>query len=429
MSSQSPRELTSRHNIVLVRWVLIIATSYLLLFAQPSGAVSARVGLFVAAYLASNLALSGLLPRLYSRRRFDIAVVLFDTVAVSIAILLTRDSGSDLFPIYFLVVFLGALTQRLTLLVAAAVLISVVHLSTILQFVSLHDLLINGYVLRIPFLLAVALFLGYEVEGTYRRERAAAAAARKRRRIDFLSAVTHDLKNPLGVIQSLAELLLDGSAGALTPEQAALTRRIHASAAHVLQLAVNSLDATRLRSGYLSLLRTPANLADIVERVVSRSRTASDLKSIALRWSADPPPPVVAIDVLQMERVVANLVDNAIKYTPPGGTVTVTLSTFPGQLVLDVRDNGPGIPPAELPAIFGKYRRRAATIGIDGSGLGLFIVKGIVEAHGGSVAAQSTEGAGTCITVRLPTAQTDRRATVPDVTSPTSRRCWRLLWS
>lgn len=174
MRSQSSRELTSRHNMVLVRWVLIIATSYLLLFSRPAAAISPSVGLFIAAYLASNIGLAAILARIHSRRRFDIGVVLFDSVAVSIAIMLTRNAGSDFFPVYFLVVFLGALTQRLGLLVGAAVLISLVHVSTISQFVSPHDLLLNGYMLRVPFLLAVALFFGYEVEGTYQRERAGA---------------------------------------------------------------------------------------------------------------------------------------------------------------------------------------------------------------------------------------------------------------
>jgi signal transduction histidine kinase len=393
--------------MVLVRWVLIIATSYLLLFSRPAAAISPSVGLFIAAYLASNIGLAATLARIHSRRRFDIGVVLFDTVAVSIAIMLTRNAGSDFFPVYFLVVFLGALTQRLGLLVGAAVLISLVHVSTISQFVSPHDLLLNGYMLRVPFLLAVALFFGYEVEGTYQRERAVAAAARKRRRTEFVSAITHDLKNPLSVIQSLAELLLDGDAGALTPKQAALTRRIHASVVHVLKLAVNLLDATRINAGHLTLLRTPANLAEIVERAVMHARSASDLKDIELRWSAAPHPPIVAIDALQIERVVANLLDNAIKYTPPGGAVTTTISTLPGAMILDICDNGPGILPAELPTIFEKYRRRTASIGIDGTGLGLFIVKAIVEAHGGSVSAQSTVGQGTTMTVRLPTAAAD----------------------
>ncbi len=429
MKSQSIRELTSRHNMVLVRWVLIIATSYLLIFSRGASTVSPGVALFIAFYLASNIALSAALPRLHSRPRFDIAVVVFDTVAVSIAILLTRNGGGDFFPVYFLVVFLGALTQRLGLLVGAAVLISIVHVSTISQFVSIHDLLSEGYILRIPFLLAVALFFGYEVESTYQRERLADAAARKQRRVDFMAAITHDLKNPLGVIQSLSELLLDGSAGALTPEQASLARRIHASVVHVIQLAVNSLDATRIKSGHLTLLRTPASLADIVERVVVRARSASDLKEIALQWSAQPAPPLVAIDVLQMERVVANLLDNAIKYTPPGGNVGATITTLAGELTLEVSDNGPGIPSAELPTIFDKYQRRAATIGIAGTGLGLFIVKAIVAAHGGTVDAHSTVGAGTSITVRLPTAQADSQAAGARILHSTPRRCWRLSWN
>jgi len=427
MSPHSTRELTSRNNILLIRWVLIIATSYLLLFTRPAATVSAATGLFIAAYLASNIALGAALPHVHSRRRFDMVVVLFDIIAISGAILLTRNSGSDFFPVYFLIVFLGALTQRLSLLVGAAVLISVVHLSTISQYVSVHDLFLQGYMLRIPFLLAVALFFGYEVESTYQRERVAAAAARRRRRIDFLSAVTHDLKNPLGVIQSLADLLLDGTAGPLTAQQASLTRRIHASAMHVLQLAVNSLDATRIRSGHLTPLRTPASLADIVERAVLRARSACDLKDIELQWSADPPPPLVAIDVLQLERVVANLLDNAIKYTPSGGRIRLTLATHPGELALAVEDNGPGIPPAELPLIFHKYRR-VATLGIEGSGLGLFIVKAIVDAHGGIVDAQSTLGLGTTVTVRLPTAQTDARAVLRGAKPRLSRRGWYLSW-
>jgi signal transduction histidine kinase len=428
MSNLPARELTSRHHMVLVRWVLIVATAYLLLFTRPAGATSVVVGLFIAAYLTSNIVLAAALPRLRSRRRLDTGVVLFDTAAVSVAILLTRN-GSDFFPVYFLVVFLGALTQRASLLAGAAVAISVVHLSTLAQFVSLHDLLMKGYLVRIPFLLAVGVFFGYEVEVAARRERAAEAAARKRRRVDFLAAATHDLKNPLSVIQSLAELLLDDTAGPLSPEQSALTRRIHASVVHVIQLAVNSLDATRIRSGHLSLLRTPANLADIVERVVLRARSAADVKGIALRCSAEPPPPTAALDVLQIERVVANLIDNAVKYTPPGGSVTTTIAARRGELVLDVRDDGPGIPTSELPAIFGKYRRRAATSGIEGTGLGLFIVKAIVEAHGGSVDAQSTVGVGTTLTVRLPTtpAGTSRPLT-GDLPVPMHGRR-RLSWS
>lgn len=429
MRSQSSRELTSRHNVVLVRWVLIIATSYLTLFSRPIGEVPPSVGLFVAAYLASNVVLSAVVTRIYSRRQLDIGVVLFDSVAVSIALALTKNVAADFFPVYFLVLFLGALTQRLGLLVGAAVLLSVVHLSTISQFVSLHEMLANGYLLRIPFLLAVALFFGYEVDSMSQRERAASAAARKRQRTESVSAIIHDLKNPLGVIQSLAELLLDGDAGALMPEQAALTRRIHASVQHVLKLAVNLLDATRIDAGRLTLLHAPAQLADIVERAVLRARSASDLKDIELRFSAAPRPPTGDLDALQIERVIANLLDNAIKYTPHGGAVTVTIAALPSELILDVRDNGPGIPPAELPAIFEKYRRRLATSGIDGSGLGLFIVKAIVEAHGGSVAADSVLGEGTRITVRLPTARADLRQAPLAVTPAAAPARWKLSWS
>jgi len=382
-------------TLLMLRWVLIIATSYLMLFSRSGSETPPTVALFVAAYFASNVALTALLPHIPSQHLLNVGIVLFDTVAISFGLALTDNISNDFFVLYFLVVFLGALTERIGLVVGAAVVSSMVHLTTLSQFVGVDQLLQSGYILRIPFLFVVALFFGHLVEDE--------ARARELMRAEFLSTTSHDLKNPLGVIQNQAELLLDGEAGPLTADQVNLIRHIHASARHVTTLSQNLLNAARIESGRLVLQRTSENLRHVVEAAVWFARSASDLKQITLRFTTDPDLPVVAIDFTQMERVVANLLDNAIKYTPAGGAVEVSIHRTIGHIALVVRDNGPGIAPEELPSLFEKYHRQANNSRVAGSGLGLFIVRAIVEAHGGTVDVESALGKGTAMIVRLPT--------------------------
>jgi signal transduction histidine kinase len=123
--------------------------------------------------------------------------------------------------------------------------------------------------------------------------------------------------------------------------------------------------------------------------------------------------------------VVSNLLDNAIKYTPAHGTVIVSTHWSLEQLELTIRDNGPGVPAAELPRLFTKYQRGTDSTRVEGSGLGLFIVKGIVEAHGGTVQAESADGQGTTVTVRLPTGLRD--STLASLPSTLPSDGWRAL--
>src|SRR5262249_28257590 len=151
-----------------------------------------------------------------------------------------------------------------------------------------------------------------------------------------------------------------------------------------------------------------------------------DLKGVTVRFAPDPGLPTVDVDSLQMERVLSNLLDNAIKYTPAHGTVIVSTHWSLEHLEVKIRDNGPGVPAAELPRLLAKYRRGAESARVEGSGLGLFIVKAIVEAHGGTVEAESEQGHGTTVTVRLPSSLRDP-ALAPISSAPPSDS-WRTLW-
>jgi len=397
----SPASSSTTQAVLLLRWVLIIATSYLVVFSHPLAQNSGAVGLFVAAYFASNVILTELLPRFRSAYRFDVCVVLVDTAMVSIGLALTGATSSEFYVVYFIVMFLCALTERLGLVVVAATLISAAQLYTEARFLGLQHLMTPAYMLRVPFLFVVAMFFGNLVRDARRREHEEEESRARERRMQLLSGISHDLKNPLGVIQSLGALLLDGDAGPLNEQQTDLVRRIHASTRHVITMALNLIDAARIEAGRMTLQRQPVRLEELVEDALLLACSASDLKGVTLESTVDPDVPTVQLDAVQMERVISNIVGNAIKFTPPGGTVSLGVHRAGREILLVVRDSGSGIDPAELANVFEQYRRRAAS-GVVGSGLGLFIVKAIVEAHGGTVTVDSVIGTGTTVTVRLP---------------------------
>lgn len=393
--------LNKIEGVLLLRWVLIIATSYLVLFSRPVRPLG--VDLFVAAYLASNIALRALLPRMPSEYFFDAAVVVFDASMVSIGLALTGTASSQFFVMYFVVVFLSALTERIELVVGAAVLVSATHLYGTAQFTGVAPLLSPGYALRVPFLFAVALFFGHLVGESRGRERAAEDARARALRMEFLSTFSHDLKNPLGVIQALTRLLLEGDGGPLSERQKNLAQRLDATTQHVITLALNLIDAGRVDAGWLALHRRATNLATVVEDALLLARSASVTKGVALDCAVAPDLPLVCVDPVQVERVITNVVGNAIKFTPTEGTVSLSVGRAAAdEVVLEIRDNGAGIPPSELPGIFDKYRGQAPNSPIEGSGLGLFIVEAIVKAHGGRIAISSAVGQGTTVTVHFP---------------------------
>src|SRR5580765_371817 len=133
------------HAIVLLRWVLIVATSYLVVFSRPLSEVTPAMGLFVAAYLASNIVVTELLPRLRSAACLEWVLVVIDIAALSLAIVLTGSPGHDLFVLYFAVLFLSALSERIGLIVGAALLITIAHLYTVSRFVDVGVLFQQGY--------------------------------------------------------------------------------------------------------------------------------------------------------------------------------------------------------------------------------------------------------------------------------------------
>jgi signal transduction histidine kinase len=229
----------------------------------------------------------------------------------------------------------------------------------------------------------------------------AEAEAASRGKDELLAMLGHELRNPLSAITNAVHLL-----GKLTPEPPMARRAVEIvgrQTAHLAHLVDDLLDVARITSGRIVLTRRPLELGEIVQRTMATLATSG--RTGQHRVSVDVEPTWVDADETRIEQVLTNLVGNAVKFTPAGGAIDVSLRVADGHAVLRVRDSGAGIDPAMLPRIFDLFVQgdRALHGGPGGLGLGLTLVRRIVELHGGRVDAESRgRGDGACFTVRLP---------------------------
>jgi signal transduction histidine kinase len=223
-----------------------------------------------------------------------------------------------------------------------------------------------------------------------------------RQREEFVAMLTHDIKSPLHVVMGAADMLLEENKKTGSNREQALIRNLIDSALTINSLVVNYLDFTKIEAVGVNLNKHPVAIADILTRLHRRYETSAHRRALTLGLCLTADLPQVDADPVALERVFANLVSNAIKFTPSGGRVTISSKIDPRGIVVAVTDNGPGILPEEVPFIFAKYRRAVNTARQDGAGLGLFIAKSLVEAHGGKIDVHSDPGRETRFEVFLP---------------------------
>lgn len=222
-----------------------------------------------------------------------------------------------------------------------------------------------------------------------------------RLRNGFVNMVVHDLRNPLTVIHGFSELLRTGRMGVLSEAQESAVKAIESGADDLRSLVDELLGTAELLNGEVRIDPTRTDVAGLVRDAVARAEAYADGK-VALRVKA-PPLAVVNADARRLGQVLDNLLSNAVKYTPAGGTVSARV--LAGEPVtVEVADTGIGIPDEELPSLFSPFFRAstAMTSGSIGTGLGLCVVKAIVEAHGGAVSVRSAVGRGTTVAFELP---------------------------
>ena len=232
------------------------------------------------------------------------------------------------------------------------------------------------------------------------RRRQPDQTALERERDTFLSDVAHELKTPLTVVRGTAEALSDGVVPA--DETDLYYARILRETDAMTRLVSDLLDVTRLRTGRIPFAPRDVDLTVLAQGVVDGIRALAERKGVALDLECEPLP-VVLLDHDRIRQLLVILLDNALKHTPEGGTVTLSLSREGKTILLRVRDTGCGIPAEDLPYLFERfYRADPDESGIPGTGIGLSLARQIVLLHEGTVDVTSEIGKGTCFTVGIP---------------------------
>ena len=416
----------SKGLFVVLRYVFIVAASYLVIYQEAGPTVGAGPAVMIAIALASNVVLS-MLPQQYAFAWYvEAPIMIADTLWVSWALHTTGATGRELFLLYFFVLFLAWVGERQWMAVAGSTAVSLVNL-----YWSPHATIWNSRdLLRVVFFYAVALFYGH-VLGQVRHERQRAdrgfAWARaleqkvsertdqlrilynasleaSRLKSEFVASISHELRTPLNVILGYTEMLLDHEAMTSREEHDRLVVRARTAACGLLQLVDSVLDLGKLDTG-----KVPVELAPLaIDRwlVEQRDRDRLPLQpGVECSWTIAPRVPTIRTDAAKLRIVLDNLVNNAIKFTSQG-TIVVALRhlTDRDAVELCVEDTGPGIGRQDLTRIFEPFHQ--APNGKDhrlgGVGLGLAIVDRYVRLLGGTVAVESKPGRGTRFAVVLP---------------------------
>lgn len=221
---------------------------------------------------------------------------------------------------------------------------------------------------------------------------------------EFIAMVTHELRSPIASVEQQLTVILNKMAGEVTEKQEQLLSRAKERTKGLLDLIRDLLDLSKIEAGKMIQYKESLLLQEVIQRVVDLMRAEAEGKKIDLQFLAPSKISLINADRSSTEGIFTNLISNAIKYTPEGGKVWVTLSEEGGFVKATVSDTGIGIRREDLPRIFDKFYRvkTTETRQIVGTGLGLSIVKSIVDAHLGSISVESEVGKGTTFTVLLP---------------------------
>lgn len=225
-----------------------------------------------------------------------------------------------------------------------------------------------------------------------------------RMKSDFISLASHQLRTPLSAIKTYSHMLIDGFMGPISPSQKKSLRTIVSASNRMNELISTLLNVSRIESGNVVISPKNVNLNHLCDEVFRELALTANTKDIKLSCKLPEKPVIIKADNLLTKEIMVNLVSNAVKYTPEHGEVHLAIRRQGGQALISVKDNGMGIPKSAQNKIFTKFYRAHNVVRQEtsGTGLGLYLVKGLVEALSGSIWFESTEHVGTTFFVKLP---------------------------
>jgi PAS domain S-box-containing protein len=221
---------------------------------------------------------------------------------------------------------------------------------------------------------------------------------------EFIALVSHELRTPLTAIQGYTELVLDGTTGELNDDQRTSLVAIDRNSTRLFRLINDLLFVAQVNAGKMSVAIEDVDLVEIAAEAIADARPRAEAAQVALEFECILTPTVRA-DRVRLAQVFDNLISNAIKFTPAGGRVGLSISMVGEDAMIVVADSGMGITPEDQQRLFTRFFRTKAAAKIQGTGLGLSITKAILDAHHGSISVESELGRGTRFTVTVPTSE------------------------
>lgn len=443
-SEESSETIARARAFILLRFTLIIATASMLLAeVGPSGFLWVPLALFSAALL-SNVVAVFLPPTFTELPLFTTAVVIGDTVWITIALLATGKFTADFFYLYFFVLFLAAMGENLRLIVLGAVVVCSAYVVTVLATGSAFRVLETQFLIRLPFLFAVAIFYGYLVDRLRRekqrahgerlvieglrssrnsleeanralqseiREREAAQEELRRAnerlqelsdvKSRFFTTVSHEVKTPLTAIKNALSLIRSQrDPGA----ERQLLDMVQRNADRLNLIISDMLDMSRVESGVLRIRAESVRLSDLVPPILQSLRDKADDADVELALDVPASLPAVWADRRRVQQVVTDLLANAIRATARDGKVTISARHVGGRIEVSVEDTGIGLTLEEQRRVFEPfYQVGNSLVGRSpGAGLGLTISRDLCRGHGCELKVESAPGVGSRFHFVLP---------------------------
>jgi signal transduction histidine kinase len=330
---------------------------------------------------------------------WDVATGFIDWGLITAWILATGGIQSQFYLLYFLSVLSIAMRYGLAEVMLAGAGTALGYF--LIALFNLHNsaVALDEAALRMGHLLLFAFGSGLLAREMSRHFRARLKEEAQRLAVQEVTAtVSHDLKNPLNAIAGLIEMLLESAPETLPFEQRALLHRIDANAQQMMNLIANVLDAELIEHGRQQFQPTRVDVNALVRRVVEAQAHQAEVKHLGLVLNLSPHLPPALLDGPLIERLVANLLNNALKFTPEDGAVRVSTELRGARIRIEVWDSGPDVPASLRAALFEKFARQEDSRGI---GLGLYICKSIVDMHQGEISVRNI-GDGVSFVAELP---------------------------